>query len=577
MINSNKKKTKKRGIINWTKVLLAFGILVLFIILIMQAIKSAVPIKADMDYLTFMEHVNKGDVSKVNIIDNADTITVYMVDGGICTVTNPEHDEFKKELLEAGVEIETATTKASDAIMGVIVGLPTLALTFLIIVVVFKYVGNAGSNVFKILKAENVVTFDDVAGMDSIKEEVRFAVDILKNYKELSEAGGRPTKGIILDGPPGTGKTLIAKAIAGEAGVPFINTCGSDFIEMFAGLGASRVRALWELAELYAPCVIFIDEIDSVGMKRTSGNNGLSLEGNQTINALLQKMDGLANNSGILVIAATNRIDALDPALLRPGRFDKKIHVGIPRSKEDRGAIIDVHLRNKRLADGVDKSDINKLMFGLSGAEIESSLNEAVMVSIQRGNKGVLRLEDIDKAVMKLRVSGAVVSNYTENDKMVAAVHEAGHAIMSSLIGREVSKVSIVAYSSGVGGVTISDGNDNQFKTYDDYKGDVEVLLAGKMAEELVLGKSSNGCSNDLERATEIVFTMVGVYGMENGYIANMVNFKNDSERYNIINSLLIKNNNDVREALIKKVDDIVALSDRLIDEETVLNYKIED
>lgn len=571
------KKVRKKRAIKWTNILLVAGIVALLITTFYNAIEQTKPADTTMSYTDFIEKVNDGEVDKISIIDSEETFNVYLTTGEVFSVINPGNDEFKLKLLEMGVNIEVRKSSIESAIIAAILSIPMAIITFAIAIMVFKYMGGINTSLFRVLKNENTITFDAVAGMDDIKEEVSFAVDTLKNYKKLFEAGARPTKGIILEGPPGTGKTLIAKAIAGEAKVPFISTSGSDFIEMFAGLGASRVRALWELASTNAPCVIFIDEIDAVGRRRQAANSGAQMESNQTLNALLQKMDGLDGSSGILVIGATNLIDDLDPALLRPGRFDKKIHIGAPKTKSSREEIINVHLKNKKLASGTSIEDIAKLMFGLTGAEIESALNEAVIISIRHGNSGEITLKDIDEAVMKLRVSGVIVNNYTEKDKYVAAVHEAGHAVMSVYRGHTVSKVSIVAYSSGVGGVTIRDMDKDlgQFKTKDDFETEILILLSGKVAEELILSKSSIGCSNDLEKATEIAKQMLGSFGMIAGNIISAKGYgmQLPESFYNEVNRIELNILAMTRDILSKYTGEIRNLASELMEKETVLDY----
>lgn len=584
MSKSNGKARKKR-VIKWTNILLVIGVFVLIGTMGYTAFKDTRPAESDLSYIDFMDKVNAGEVEKADIVKDEDSFKVYMKDGTEHQVVNPGNEEFKKELLEKGVTLQVRKRTAENAITSTIVSVPTIVIMFAICIMVFKYMGGTANTIFKVLKNENAITFEDVAGMDDIKKEVQFAVDTLKNYKELYKAGARPTKGIILEGPPGTGKTLIAKAIAGEAKVPFISTSGSDFIEMFAGLGASRVRALWELAITNAPCVIFIDEIDAVGRRRQSANSGAQMESNQTLNALLQKMDGLSGDSGILVVAATNMVEDLDPALLRPGRFDKKIYIGAPKFKKDRDAIIGVHIRNKKLSEGLTVEDISKLMFGLTGAEIESSLNEAVIISIQRGRKGIISFEDIDEAVMKLRVNGVIVNNYTEHDKYVAAVHEAGHAIMNRIVGKKVSKVSIVAYSSGVGGVTVSDIDEEmtQFRTKTDFIKDVKILLAGMVAERIVFGENSLGCSNDLERATSICKSMIGLWGMSEDFIISIKTFYNDKMAVgdsntimDMVNKLELSILNETSYLLQKHEKELRTLADELVEKETVINFDLE-
>lgn len=581
----SKNKPRKKKVIKWTNIMLVVGVIILIGTMGYTAFKDTRPAESNLSYTEFMEKLDNGEVKSADIVKDEDSFKVYMVDGTEYQVVNPGNEEFKKELLEKGIDLQVRKRTAENAIASTIVSVPTIVIMFAICIMVFKYMSGTSSTLFKILKNDNIVTFEDVAGMDDIKKEVQFAVDTLKHYKELYKAGARPTKGIILEGPPGTGKTLIAKAIAGEAKVPFISTSGSDFIEMFAGLGASRVRALWELAITNAPCVIFIDEIDAVGRRRQSAGSGAQMESNQTLNALLQKMDGLGGDSGILVVAATNMIEDLDPALLRPGRFDKKIYIGAPRVKKDRDAIIKVHIRNKKLDEELSIDSISKLMFGLTGAEIESSLNEAVIISLQKGRNGVISHSDIDEAVMKLRVSGVIVNNYTDHDKYVAAVHEAGHAVMSRLIGKKVSKVSIVAYSSGVGGVTVNDSDEEvtQFKTSDDFKDEIKLLMAGMLAERLILGKNSLGCSNDLERATTICKSMVGLWGMTESFIVSTKAFYDDrmvisNSDYILkeVNSIELQIMEEAKGILENYIEDIEKLAKELVEKETIIDFDLE-
>jgi len=272
--------------------------------------------------------------------------------------------------------------------------------------------------------------------------------------------------------------------------------------------------------------VLFIDEIDAVGRRRSGSDSGASLENNQTLNALLQKMDGLGiKNNGIFVIGATNRIEDLDPALLRPGRFDKKLYIGVPQYKKDRDAIVQVHLKNKRLAPGLDFDQVSKDVFGMSGAEIAEVMNEAALMALQEEREGYITNKDVSKAAMKLRVSGVEVTYPDEQDKKVAAVHEAGHTLTSLLLGRQISQVSIIPYSSGVGGVTVADTDhleNRRFKTTDELQQDIQILLAGRCAELLILGNASIGCRDDLKKATELAFTLVNSYAVTSGNFVDM-------------------------------------------------------
>ena len=417
--------------------------------------------------------------------------------------------------------------------------------------------------------------------MSETKEEVEFAVSQLVHAKELEKFGARPCKGIILEGPPGTGKTLLAKAIAGEAGVPFISTSGADFIEMFVGLGAARVRALWDLALANAPCVVFIDEIDAVGRRRQSGGDAASVESNQTLNALLQRMDGLGVGSGVFVVAATNRIEDLDPALLRPGRFDKHLYIGPPKSKKDRDEVIKVHMKNKKFSEDFDFDKASKLMFGLTGAQIEQVLNEAALISL-KNDKKLITTEDIDSAVMKLLASGVAIKHTSESDRDISAVHEAGHAVANLALGRAVSKVSIMPYSSGIGGITVQDTDDienKRMKTKSELLNDIKVMLAGQEAERLIFGDTSIGCSNDIEKATMLAFNIVNSFAMTEDSIVNIsalskigVGIFDNNETVKKINEILLTCRHEVTEILSVNKNAIQKLRDELLQDETVIN-----
>ena len=458
----NKPKKRYKKPIKFQTLAIWTGCICAIIICMINAYNTTAPAAGNMSYLQFKDKLENSQVLEAEFIKSQETFKVTLADGTTYNVIDPDHDEFRKELLESGVIIQVRQQTADEALRSVLATVPYMILIFVFMWYILKSVGGQTTTLFKVLKPEDIVTFDDVAGMSETKKEVEFAVSQLKNRTKLKEIGARPCKGIILEGPPGTGKTLLAKAIAGEAGVPFISTSGADFVEMFVGLGAARVRNLWELALTNAPCVIFIDEIDAVGKRRSSSSDAASTEGNQTLNALLQRMDGLGVGTGIFVVAATNRIQDLDPALLRPGRFDKHLYVGPPRSKKDRDEVITVHMKGKKFDENFDFDSASKLMFGLSGAEIEQVLNESVLVSLQRGGDGVVTVEDVDKAAMKLRASGVATTHTSESDREITAIHEAGHAIASLALGRKVSKVSIMPYSSGIGGMTVEDTDSKE-------------------------------------------------------------------------------------------------------------------
>lgn len=546
------------------------------------AYKNTAPAKSDLEYQKFIEMLQDNKIESVEFINSQEIVKVTTVTDETYNIIDPKYDEFKKELLEAGVNITIRKDTAEMAVLSVISMLPITILTFTIVLFLMKSFGGQATTLFKILKPEDIVTFDDVAGMGETKKEIEFAVSQIKNRDNLKKIGARPCKGIILEGPPGTGKTLLAKAIAGEAGVPFISTSGADFVEMFVGLGAARVRSLWDLALTNAPCVIFIDEIDAVGRRRSSGGDGASVEGNQTLNALLQRMDGLGIGSGIFVVAATNRISDLDPALLRPGRFDKHLYIGPPKSKKDRDEIIKVHMNGKKFSEKFDFNNASRFMFGLTGAEIEQVLNEAVLISLSENRNGIVDTDDIDKAAMKLRASGVAIRHSSESDREITAAHEAGHAVVTLALGRKVNKVSIMPYSSGIGGLTIEDVDnkeDKKMKTKKELKDNIMVLLAGREAESILLNDTSIGCSNDIERATIIAFNIVNNFAMSDDNLVNILALSevgiNIFDTKSIIfdmNGILKECRDSVHSILMDNKETLKLLRDRLLDEETIID-----
>ncbi|KOS70335.1 cell division protein FtsH [Lysinibacillus contaminans] len=359
------------------------------------------------------------------------------------------------------------------------------------------------------------VRFTDVAGADEEKAELVEVVDFLKDHRKFTEIGARIPKGILLVGPPGTGKTLLARAVAGEAGVPFFSISGSDFVEMFVGVGASRVRDLFENAKKNAPCIIFIDEIDAVGRQRGAGLGGGHDEREQTLNQLLVEMDGFGANEGIIIIAATNRPDILDPALLRPGRFDRQITVGRPDVK-GREEVLKVHARNKPLADQVDLKAIAQRTPGFSGADLENLLNEAALVAARRGKKKI-DMFDIDEATDRVIAGPAKTSKViSKKERLIVAYHEAGHVVVGLTLDQaeKVHKVTIVPRGQAGGYAVMLPKEDRYFMTKPELLDKIAGLLGGRVAEDIVFGEVSTGAHNDFQRATSIARSMVTEYGM---------------------------------------------------------------
>lgn len=377
---------------------------------------------------------------------------------------------------------------------------------------------------------DNSLTFDDVAGLKEEKEDLEEVVDFLKNPKKYVDLGARIPKGIILVGPPGTGKTLLAKAVAGEAHVPFFTISGSDFVEMFVGVGASRVRDLFADAKKHSPCIIFIDEIDAVARRRGSGLGGGHDEREQTLNQMLVEMDGFNVNEGIIVMAATNRVDILDPAILRPGRFDRKIAVTRPdvQGRED---ILKVHTRNKKLADDIDLHEIARTTAGFAGADLENLMNESA-ISAAKDNRKFIVKEDVDKAFIKVGIGTERKSRLVpEKEKWITAYHESGHAILFHVLEGvgPVYAVSIIPTGQGAAGYTMPlPENDNVFNTKGKILQDIKVSLGGRIAEEMIMDDITTGASQDIKQATAAARAMVVKYGMSEEL--GLINYETDNE-----------------------------------------------
>ena len=426
--------------------------------------------------------------------------------------------------------------------------LPTVVLIVVLLVVVMIFMANmsgagggggaGGGKMMNFGKSrahmsnenDQKYTFKDVAGLEEEKEDMAEIVDFLRNPKKYNTLGARIPKGVLLEGPPGTGKTLLAKAVAGEAGVPFFSISGSDFVEMFVGVGASRVRDLFEDAKKNVPCIVFIDEIDAVARKRGSGLGGGHDEREQTLNQMLVEMDGFGTNEGIIVLAATNRVDILDPAILRPGRFDRKVMVGRPDVK-GREEILRVHVRNKPLSDDVDLHEIARTTAGFAGADLENLMNEAAICAAKQ-NRQFIKKEDVDKCFVKIGIGGEKKSRLVpEKERKITAYHESGHAILFHLLSEvgPVHLVSIIPNGRGAGGYTMPlPENDNVFMTKKHMLQDIMVSFGGRIAEELIFGDITTGASADIKQATQTAQAMVVKYGMSEK--VGLINYEVNSE-----------------------------------------------
>ena len=427
-----------------------------------------------------------------------------------------------------GVTVTFDDPSSGSLISSIVVPLILYAALFIVFMIVLRKSAGANSQAmnFGKTKANQVrdikVRFNDVAGAEEEKQELQEIVDFLKHPKKYTDIGARIPRGVLLVGPPGTGKTLFAKAVAGEANVPFFSISGSDFVEMFVGVGASRVRDLFEQAQKNMPCIIFIDEIDAVGRQRGAGLGGGNDEREQTLNQLLVQMDGFEASSSIIVMAATNRADILDPALMRPGRFDRQIYVNVPDVK-GREEIFKVHARNKPLASDINFKSLARLTAGFTGADIENILNESAILAA-RDDRKIITMKDISEAVNKVMAGPAKKSRLvTESDKRITAYHESGHAIVAKLMKHcdNVHEVSIIPRGMAAGYTITLPENDDNHMTKGKLLDNIAMMLGGRAAEELVIQDISTGASNDIQRASQLARKMVTEWGMSSS-IGNM-------------------------------------------------------
>ena len=487
-----------------------------------------------MNYSELITKIEAGEVSEIEISSDKNVAYVTLKNAETSSkvtpkeVTIPSLDVFMDQISDGISSGELSVTQEEESIFITVLSVFSPFVILIIFLLFWLFLmnpnqnGNKSSISFGKSKARMIngndnakVTFKDVAGVDEEKEELEEIVDFLKSPKKFIDMGARIPKGVLLVGHPGTGKTLLAKAVAGEAGVPFFFISGSDFVEMFVGVGASRVRDLFEQAKKNAPCIIFIDEIDAVGRQRGAGLGGGHDEREQTLNQLLVEMDGFSANEGVIVLAATNRPDVLDKALLRSGRFDRQIVVGTPDVKA-REQILEVHARKKKLADDVDLSTIAKNTAGFAGADLENVLNEAALLAARR-NKQEIGMLEIEDAMVKVTMGPEKKSRViSDKEKKLVAFHEAGHAVASHFLPTQddVHQISIVPRGMAGGYTMYRPSEDKSFMSKSEMEEQIISLLGGRVAEALVLGDVSTGASNDIERASKIARDMVTKYGM---------------------------------------------------------------
>lgn len=512
---------------------LSFYIVLLVLALFLVTIYSGSGNPVQLSYTQLLAHIENSNVQ--SIVLKADEATVELITPNkgsrtnVYTVYIPSVDSFTELVTQAWKEGKVKDFRGEKPWTAPwwISILPSLGLVIIIVIfwVFFLQQSQAGggNRVMSFGKSrarintdeKRKVTFDDVAGADEEKEELKEIVEFLKSPKKFIELGARIPKGVLLVGPPGTGKTLLAKAVSGEAGVPFFSISGSDFVEMFVGVGASRVRDLFDQAKKSAPCIVFIDEIDAVGRHRGAGLGGGHDEREQTLNQLLVEMDGFGVNEGVIVLAATNRPDILDPALLRPGRFDRRIYVGLPDIK-GREAILKVHARGKPLGSDVKLDELAKSTPGFTGADLENLLNEAALLAARK-NKRRIEMEEIKEATFKVVVGPEKKSKVmSEKEKRLTAYHEAGHAIAVKVASstNKVDRVSIIPSGRAGGYTAHKPDEDLSYHTRSQLMEEIIIAMGGRAAEDLVLGEISTGAANDLKQANSIARNMIMKFGM---------------------------------------------------------------
>lgn len=588
-------------------------VLILVLILSIRFFGPPANVVEEKSFTEFVSELEKDNVKSVSLQNGVDSVASVKLknDDSFRTVIPQEasdsfYKDYLKEKSDAGkINVVSSPTKQTSFLVEWI---PTLLMFGFLIFFWYKMMQQAGGggkmNSFGKSKAKlinkedgkNLVKFNDVAGLEEEKEELGEIVDFLKNPKKFINMGARIPKGVLLVGPPGTGKTYLSKAVAGEAGVPFFIMSGSDFVEMFVGVGASRVRDLFESAKKNAPCIIFIDEIDAVGRKRGAGLGGGHDEREQTLNQLLVEMDGFGTNEGVIVMAATNRADILDPAILRPGRFDRTVYVGKPDVRA-RKAILEIHSRGKKLADDVNLEVIAKRTPGFTPADLENLMNESALLAARRGESAIT-MEDVDEASIKVQAGPAKKSRVvSEKERKLTAVHESGHAIVSRLLPEEdpVHMITIIPRGMAGGFTAYLPDDEISFMTKKKMEASIISLLGGRVAESLVLDDISTGASNDIERATKIARAMVTHYGMsEKLGTINYDSSENevfigrdlgrsrdysertaaeiDDEVTRIISEAYAK----CKKLLSENLDKLIALSDALLEKETIYSKDFE-
>ena len=589
---------------NWKKILKYFGITIgfLFILGIVSTVISSYKnnLIEEVTYTDFLKMVKEKKVDTVYYSPSSEwmTFTLYnkdtkgkkkedikgyvYPDSDKRRVQYPAYDEFRKDLLESDVNLKVSNKSTLSEIVSAIV---SIGIPLIWIILIFRLIAAsvpADLNPKTLLQTSDV-KFDNVIGQDEILDDVKFISELIKDNKIGEEIGAKIPKGILLSGDPGTGKTLIAKAIAGESDVPFIYVNSSSLIELYVGMGAKRVRNIFKVARENSPCVLFFDEIDAIGGKRDGGGKFSSTENDQTINALLQEMDGFTPRDGIFIIAATNRPDSLDDALVRAGRFDRQISVNKPRDWKVRKKIYEYYLKEFKVDDSVDVEGLAKQCSGFTGADIAAVCNEASIIAVMHKKKAIdmdCVEEAIDKKVFKGNRSK---EEHFKNDKRIVAYHEAGHAVMNYLCNEPISRASIIGTTSGVGGVVFGADSDSFFMTDKDLKNRIKVCYAGRASEEIKFKDVTTGASNDITQATNIMLGYIEKFGFDENF--GLLDMEVLSNSHMLESGDITKRlNNMSREMYKLTIEELRAnyalvevLANKLIEVETLSGREIEE
>jgi len=563
------KKSKARKLILLLMLIIVIFTVSLSIILDnMTKSPSREDLTSNITYNAFVNYIESDNVATIyDYNKNAKKIKGKLKNGDLFITDNPESEDMKKYILEHGISLEEKpfNEKLFQSFIGMLLSIVPIIITIALISLFMgrllkkQYSSNKDTKFGITMKCD--ITFDNVAGNEEAKQNMMELVDFLVSPERFKKFGVVPPKGTVLFGPPGTGKTLLAKALAGTAGVPFIAVSGSDFVEKFVGVGASRIRQLFEFARKSSPCIIFIDEIDALGKRSSSDGSGSGDERDRTLNQILVEIDGFSGSEGIIVIAATNRLDMLDPALLRSGRFDRQIQVALP-DVDARLSILELHAKNKPLGSDIDLKEVAKMTVYMSGADLANVMNEAGIYAV-RNNHSYITMKDIDNAISKIQAGEEKRNkkNITLKDKEITAYHEAGHALVAKLLsGATVSKVTIIPTTKGAGGYTLFLPDEKMFSTKRDLLNDIAVFLAGRASEEIIFGENNvtNGASDDLRKATQIAMNMVKNFGMSQnvGLVSFLDIHSNSSSNTN--DNTIEKEVKDIIEQVYKETKELL-------------------